>query len=92
VFLAYSIGLLLAGSSAAEAMSGGRAPRDVAQIPTTKNPAEIVKRGADYLEQCMRDWDNATHMTKQEWARTCRRVAQERLKFLLEQAKEEENK
>ena len=23
---------------------------------------------------CMRLWDKATHMTKQEWSRTCRRV------------------
>jgi hypothetical protein len=36
----------------------------------------------------MQDWEPATHMTKQEWRRTCERVAKDRLKFLLEQAKD----
>lgn len=50
--------------------------------------AEAAKSGdadSDYLAQCLRDWDAATHMTKQEWARTCRRVVDNRRKFLLEQ-------
>ena len=33
----------------------------------------------------MTDWDRATHMTKAEWRTTCRRVADERGRFVAEQ-------
>ena len=39
---------------------------------------------AQYFNACMNDWDRATHMTKEEWSRTCRRLADERVKFRLE--------
>ena len=38
-----------------------------------------------YFKQCMQDWDAATHMTKKEWQSTCRRVADERAKFGVEE-------
>jgi hypothetical protein len=44
-----------------------------------------TESSTDYLAQCLRDWDAGTHMTRQEWARTCRRVANNRTKFLSEQ-------
>jgi hypothetical protein len=50
--------------------------------PDSAKPAE---RTVDPLTQCLRDWDTATHMSRQEWARTCRRVVRNRLKFLGEQ-------
>lgn len=28
----------------------------------------------DHFAQCLRDWDAATHMTKQEWRDTCYRL------------------
>lgn len=90
--IACSMTLLLAGGTAAIAQSGGRAPRDPSQVPGKETPEELVKRGADYLQQCMQDWELATHMTRQEWRRTCQRVAQDRLKFLLEQAKDNNKK
>ena len=40
---------------------------------------------ATYLKQCLQDWDAATHMTKKEWERTCRRLVDGRLKFMLDQ-------
>jgi hypothetical protein len=43
---------------------------------------------AQYLDTCMKDWDAATHMTKAEWSRTCRRLAEGRVKFLLEHREE----
>jgi hypothetical protein len=49
--------------------------------------AKASDKGAEYLAQCLRDWDAATHMTKQEWARTCRRVVEGRVKFMREQMK-----
>jgi len=33
----------------------------------------------------MDDWDRTTHMTKAEWRTTCRRVADERGRFVAEQ-------
>jgi hypothetical protein len=42
---------------------------------------------AKHVAQCMRDWDAATHMTKQEWARTCARVVKNRIEFRLDQTK-----
>jgi hypothetical protein len=53
-----------------------------------KKKATPVKSGegkVDHLTQCLRDWDAATHMTRQEWARTCRRVVTNREQFLREQ-------
>jgi hypothetical protein len=40
----------------------------------------------------MKDWDPATHMNKQDWRRTCQRVSQDRVKFLLDQAKKDSGK
>jgi hypothetical protein len=39
---------------------------------------------AEYFEKCMNDWDATTHMTKKDWERTCRRLADQRVKFRLE--------
>ena len=47
--------------------------------------AKSGERKVDHLAQCLRDWDAATHMTRQEWARTCRRVVSNREQFLREQ-------
>ncbi len=95
LLLACSLSLVLAGG-AAFAQSGAR-PENTASPPTppkavakpgSAKSADQIKsvhdRGAQYLAQCMQDWEPATHMTKQEWQRTCRRVVQERVKFLLE--------
>jgi len=55
--------------------------------PAKSDAAKKVKAGTapadkvDRLAQCLRDWDAATHMTRQEWARTCRRVVGERAQF-----------
>jgi len=56
------------------------AQKSDAQVKTTK--ASI----AEWLKTCLADWDRATHMTKDEWTATCRRVSAERGKFLLEDA------
>lgn len=33
----------------------------------------------------MKDWDAATHLTKQEWQHTCKRMVENRAKLLIEQ-------
>ena len=55
--------------------------------PAPKSPAEIQaikERVADWLKTCLTDWDQATHMTRNEWRTTCNRVAAERGRFLLD--------
>ena len=47
--------------------------------------AEIRKMSDQYFNTCMSDWDAATHMTRKEWARTCRRIADQRAKFRVEE-------
>jgi hypothetical protein len=46
--------------------------------------AETRKIADEHYRQCLNDWDAATHMTKKEWQRTCRRLADNRTKFRLE--------
>jgi hypothetical protein len=41
-----------------------------------------AQRTADSRAQCLKDWDAGTHLTKQEWGRICRRVVDDRAKFL----------
>jgi hypothetical protein len=52
-----------------------------AQRPDQTMEARI----AEWFSTCMADWDRATHMTKAEWRTTCRRVADERGRFVVEQ-------
>jgi hypothetical protein len=44
----------------------------------------IKERVSEWFKTCLEDWDQTTHMTKKEWRTTCRRVAAERGRFLLE--------
>jgi hypothetical protein len=94
LLLACSLSLALA-ASAALAQTGARTesaapPSKAGAKPSSAKSPDQIKaihaRGAEYLAQCMQDWEPATHMSKRDWERTCRRVVQERVKFLLEQA------
>ncbi len=47
-----------------------------AQIPTRTFPSGDAP-GSPHdraVVDCMQMWDSGTHMTKQEWSRTCKRV------------------
>ena len=61
----------------------------LAQSPSqddySRNRDELFSK---HFDICMKDWDAATHMTKEEWARTCRRVVKDRVEFFLEQGGE----
>jgi hypothetical protein len=63
---AIAAALLLAAAEAAEA-----------QVPGARLDGG-ADRGALYYAQCLQDWDAATHMTKQEWSSSCRRLARDR--------------
>jgi hypothetical protein len=64
------------------AASKSEASKSEASKKAEKKQSE---RGPEYLAQCLKDWDRGTHMTRQEWARTCRRVVSNRVRFLREQ-------
>jgi hypothetical protein len=53
-----------------------------AKPATPAEAARAAKVAADeVIAECMRLWDKGTHMTKQEWGSTCRRI-QSRLENL----------
>lgn len=57
-------------------------------MPEPKSQSAIQTSRLDsakYFAECMRDWDAETHMTRQEWTRTCRRVVDNRERFMREQ-------
>jgi hypothetical protein len=64
----------------------GAAP-SASPTSNASSPQEIQKLGAQYLTDCVNDWDRGTHMSKQDWARTCRRVVQRRIDYLRQQEK-----
>jgi len=95
LFLVGSLLLILSDSRAdAESISQPRsAPPPIAEAlkkPSDRTPHDRPtpsdrERIAQYLAQCLKDWDAATHMTKTDWARVCKRVVDNRAKFRLEQ-------
>jgi hypothetical protein len=102
VLLLFTSLALILTNGAASAQSGSR-PGDAVAVPTAPAPqapnarpkpdgakpsGELRELIATYLAQCMNDWDAATHMTKQEWARTCQRVVEDRAKFRVQQEQE----
>jgi len=78
---------------AAGAAQAQPAPATGATSPASGTPdaalsaAEIKQRSAQYLTDCVNDWDKGTHMSKQDWTRTCRRVVQRRIDYMLQQEK-----
>lgn len=64
---------LSAGLAFAEMPVGkvGRAPTDAPAKPAAASEDAIREQA---IGDCERIWDRGTHMTKQEWSRTCRRV------------------
>ena len=80
---------LLITGSVAFAQSG-------AESATTGASERLVSRTTldeqARFAQCMKDWDAKTHMTTQEWERTCRRVMDERIKYLREHGSAAEGK
>jgi hypothetical protein len=63
------------GESQPEA-SGGSRPQPGGADPSAQSRDNRTGKNAlnDEYADCMRLWEPATHMTKQEWSRTCRRV------------------
>ena len=92
--------IFVCGAALAELEEEPASPTPLAAAPKTVEPSaraeksvepntpeQIRKRGAEWLAQCLKDWDAATHMTKKDWQRLCRRVAGERINELITQIK-----
>ncbi len=86
--------LLLVSWTAANAQSDTEPSRSAA--PTSKavgsralghHDEELRARRHTWYEDCRKGWDASTHMSKKDYERTCRRMANERAKFLHEEAK-----
>jgi hypothetical protein len=62
----------------------GAAGMAQAQVSGRTQSAEELR--ADWLRQCMQDWEASTHMTKGQWERVCRRVVNDRVKATMNDA------
>ena len=75
-----------ATNAAAATDTGQKSPKLSKPSPPAQQSAQTTEaRIAEWFKTCMADWDRATHMTKAEWRTTCRRVADERGRFVAEQ-------
>ena len=77
--IAPMLACLVLGNMAALAQTGpspAAAPSPGAAKPSAKSPEATAAKTAvnDEYADCMQLWDKATHMTRQEWSATCRRV------------------
>jgi len=78
--LALGAGAVLAQAGAAPpAVSPPVAPKAAAPASpkspvATPAPTTAKSRAKENVAECMRLWDAATHMTKQQWAQTCERI------------------
>jgi len=74
-------------TNAAAATKPDQSPNpSILPSPPAQRPDQTNKdRIAEWFKTCMDDWDRTTHMTKAEWRTTCRRVADERGRFVAEQ-------
>jgi hypothetical protein len=53
-------------------------------VPTKRPAPNSLEDAAQYLAQCLHDWDKSTHMSEEEWTTACQRVAGKRENFLRE--------
>lgn len=79
---------LLLAVTVANAQSDGPAKRPsssskgVGTRALGQYPKDLKARMNTWYEDCRKGWDSKTHMSKKEYERTCRRMAQERVKYL----------
>lgn len=72
------IALLLLTTGGERVLAQAAAP---ARATTSPAPASQEATHRLAVESCVQMWDRGTHMTRQEWLRTCKRV-QNRLQTL----------
>jgi hypothetical protein len=84
----FSLFLASVGALAQPAADPSNTILPYAQLPNTApqlgtaSEEEIRTKSAQWHTECIGDWDRQTHMTKKEWANTCQRVVDARVKWL----------
>ena len=68
--------ILSLGLGAGAVLAQGASPP-----PATGAVKSVKARAKENIAECVRMWDAGTHMSKQQWARTCERI-QSRLESL----------
>ncbi len=63
---------LVAGGGPVSAQTGPGTSTSALPTPPQKSPS--ASSGTDAMTECMRLWDKGTHMTREQWARTCKRI------------------
>lgn len=53
---------------------------DFDATPAPKDPQQTKNGANSDFERCMSSWDRDTHMSKDEWKESCKRVLQDRQK------------
>jgi len=87
--------VVIAWAIGAHAQPGEQPSKDAASgagpKPDCRGTREEIRAcGEAWFKDCVKDWDQGTHMSKQDYARTCRRVVENRVKALIEQRRTEE--
>src|SRR5262245_13517186 len=83
--------LVVAGAGTAHAQASAQPNNETASTFTAPKadcrgtPEEIRACGEAWFKDCLKDWDQGTHMSKNDYARTCRRVVDNRVKALVEE-------
>ena len=88
--------LLVLACGAAHAQTETETRPQGAPITSKSEPpqtaAELRTSALQRFAQCLQDWDAETHMSRSEWAATCRRASDEQYRYLapaqLEQTKQ----
>ena len=80
LLLCFNADVILAQAVPLPGQAGlARPPADFRAKPSAAKPSAFAEAVAD----CEQMWDRATHMTRQEWSRTCRRVQNRLQEFRL---------
>ena len=87
--VAFSLLLTVTGANAQSDVTAKRQPSASSKGVGTRAlgayPKDMRTRMNAWYEDCRKGWDAKTHMSKKEYNRTCRRMAQERIKFLTDE-------
>jgi hypothetical protein len=89
--VAFSLLLSINGASAQTDMATKHQPsastKGVGTRALGASPKDMHARMNAWYEDCRKGWDAKTHMSKKNYDRTCRRMAEERIKFLKDDEK-----
>jgi hypothetical protein len=55
-----------------------------AALRVAEDDQQLKRLVEAWLKTCLEDWDQATHMSKDQWKDTCQRLAAERGRFRVE--------